>query len=963
MKKTVLFGTFLGLFSTLSAQNPTIPIEGTKVLSDSIVKNGKLDRLEDLIFRAQVPFKMPDGINLQTDVYLPIFQDDMTMEVDLLGNKVNLTLLKRGTQYIMYDSLNGQPNPNPYQLPVIFTRTPYNKKGALEASIFSILGYSGMIQDLRGRYASDGVFFPLYSDSWYKRPYYPDRHILDITPDGSPHNAENFEDGANSIDFIKKNLLRTFDLNNDGIPDKTDLVYNGAIGMFGASALGYSQTQAAAARKINPSEPGLKSILPIVATGEFHKSTVFPNGTFREMLVTGWLTGQMVDLNDNLMSVDNGLQNDIHTSLDFGLPNKYAVADGAIDNYTVRKYSDGVSGQMPYSLGRSGFDIDYAPVNEKGESDPDGQFSRYTNMEVPSYYLSGWWDIFVDGTIETFNKQRYYVSADKGNKNKIKLVMGPWAHQTITDRTTGDVTYPENVLDITSVSLSDFGESTDLGGAANSEIFGWYRYTLNETPDNRIGEPKFILPRSNDWQKVLNGTWVRFPAEDYKIKFTEMMNFMLGLDGLKQVPVTVRVGSITIPFKIDVPKLEEPLIPSFSTEKLTRLNTPDFSQVPAMRCYIVGPQQDGIAGNEDAGNYWLGTDTFPLAQGVRNVDVFLYADGNAGFTPADAAGTRSYTHDPDNPVITLGGANMIEKTPVTNKNNQGQIDYANPIYKPYVLDRPDVLIFETPALTDTMSVIGFPQAVIYGTASPENADAGVPTDVDFYVRIIDVYPDGRELFVVEGGVNARAREYARSIAEGREDIHAPFTNIESGKLYEYYFDLLPIGYTFGKDHKIKFIVSSSDHPRYQSNPCIPMNEGEFFRRKPKESKTYIFNGQEMAARKSVQQIYFSPEQQTRVILPVFGSTKVTSTKKLLTAQTVDVQVYPNPASDYIQAFVNQVGQYNVSILNIMGQQLQSLTSGENIRMDISKLPAGTYILQVQKRNTEEPARSVKFVKN
>lgn len=101
-------GVLLGLMGESYAQNPTIPINGTKVLSDSIPKNGQLDRMEDLIYRAQIPFTMPDGVKLQTDVYLPIFQDDMSFEFEFLGNKFNVELLKRGTQYIVYDSLNGQ---------------------------------------------------------------------------------------------------------------------------------------------------------------------------------------------------------------------------------------------------------------------------------------------------------------------------------------------------------------------------------------------------------------------------------------------------------------------------------------------------------------------------------------------------------------------------------------------------------------------------------------------------------------------------------------------------------------------------------------------------------------------------------------------------------------------------------------------------------------------------------------
>ena len=61
----------------------------------------------------------------------------------------------------MYDTINGEPNPNPWQLPCIFTRTPYKKSGDTEiGSALALLGYAGLTQDLRGRYESEGVYMP-----------------------------------------------------------------------------------------------------------------------------------------------------------------------------------------------------------------------------------------------------------------------------------------------------------------------------------------------------------------------------------------------------------------------------------------------------------------------------------------------------------------------------------------------------------------------------------------------------------------------------------------------------------------------------------------------------------------------------------------------------------------------------------------------------------------------------------
>lgn len=959
MKQLLLIVAFMGLLRNSYAQNPIIPIEGVKILSDSIPKNGTLDRLEDMIFRAQVPFKMPDGVNLQSDVYLPIFQDDMSFDFDLLGQNFNIKLINRGTQFLIYDSINGTKNPNPYKMPLILTRSPYNKEVAMEASILTLLGYSGVVQDLRGRYASEGTFFPLYSDSWVKKPYYYDKHWLDINPDGHPQNPENFEDGYNTVEFIKNNLYRTYDLNKDGIPDTTDLVYTGAIGMFGASALGYSQTQAAAARKINPEEPGLKALLPIVATGEFQKSTMFPNGTFREMLVTGWLGDQIKDLTENLRSQDNSIQNDIHTSLDFGLNSIQEVTERVIDNYAVRKYSDGKTMQIPNSVARKGVDISYAPVDEMGFGDANGAYNRYSNMEVPSYYLTGWWDIFIDGTIETFQLQRKHLSEKYGNKDKVKMVIGPWAHETITSQRTGDAIYPENVMDVIGANITDFSDGIDIATLVNSDIFNWYRYNLNYADSFSVGLPKFILPKGK-LQRMMQGIHVQVPSEDYKVPFKDLINFMFGVEGLKNVPVLLRLGTMNFKLKLDMPKLEEPLMPVGNVNKVTSVETKDFSIIPAVRFYVAGPMKS--EGEDRVGNYWIESDDFPIKENITNINMYLNPSSKITSYISDEVGQRTYQHDPNNPVIHLGGANMLGRTPELRQRNFGQINYANPVYKKYVLDNPDVLIYETDELKDTMSLVGFPQARIFASAHPENEVDGAPTDIDFFVRIIDVYPDGREMFVVDGGVNARAREYVKSIAEGQENIDLPYTNIESGKIYEYLFNLLPIAYTFEKGHKMKVIISSSNYHRHQANPCIPLNDGEFFRRTPNDNRTYVFNGKEMAARKSVQNIYFSEEYPTQLILPILGSTKVVSVKDREVKNVLQANIYPNPTSDQLQIFVQEPGQYRFEVLNMLGQVLKTKTGREQSQIDVRDLPNGAYLLNIVQQNGTASKTVMQFIK-
>ncbi len=55
------------------------------------------------------------------------------------------------------------------QFPVLLERTPYDKEGGSENTIgspqfYAARGYAVVIQDVRGRFASDGDFYPFRDD-------------------------------------------------------------------------------------------------------------------------------------------------------------------------------------------------------------------------------------------------------------------------------------------------------------------------------------------------------------------------------------------------------------------------------------------------------------------------------------------------------------------------------------------------------------------------------------------------------------------------------------------------------------------------------------------------------------------------------------------------------------------------------------------------------------------------------
>ncbi|MDB5228319.1 MAG: C-terminal target protein [Bacteroidota bacterium] len=963
-------------FIQVKAQTKYFPIPGAHEVPGSSV-NGKIDDISDFSTCTTVPFTMPDGTKLMTDIYLPILQDSFayndTFTFQLLPAPfppikipINAVILPKGAQFIIYDSINGQPNPNPYQLPMVLERTPYNKEGAIEGSAMSLLGYVGAVQDMRGRYTSQGAYLPLYSDSWKKWPYHNYTHVLDITAPSDPRNGNNHEDGYNTIEFVKNQLVRTYDLNHDGIFNDTALVYNGSIGTFGASALGYNQLQAAAAHKIDPTKPGLKMMFPIVGPLEFYKSTGFWNGCLRDGLVTGWLRGQIKDTRDELMGIDGGIDDDIHSSKDYGTPDKFDASNKAIDHFVTVRYENSPCGYYPNSLGRGDMDASHAPVDINGEGDKNGQYSRYRNIEVPAFLVSGWWDIFVDGSIETTQRIQDNITV---NKRLQKIVIGPWAHQTIASTKTGDKIYPHNVTDITRIDISNLGAGgagLNIADIAKSELISWFRYNLNYHGYNNVGEPKVLIPQSKRWQQPLPQLpqiEVRFPASDYKIPFADLLNFILGVKSLKQVPVEIRLGTLVIPFKIDLPDLG-PLLANFGTTgPFEGIPQVDYTTIPTFRYYVTGASSDDGTVSY-AGNYWMGSDEFPPHDIVWH-DMFLHQNGRMNFVPPTGdEGYKTYVHDPDNPIITVGGGNMLERTPQGDRDAQGQMNLADTNFTKFTMDREGVVKFETEVLPDSLSIVGFPRVKMYAKSNPGNSVSG-PTDCDFFVRILDVYPDGKEFFVVEGSVNARAREYAKSLAQGSENDNAPFSNIDVGKIYEYYFKCYPIAYTFAQGHKIKVLISSSNYPRFQSCANVPIMPNEFFRRKPADGRTYMFNGTEYAPRVSVQRVAFSDQYPTRIELPVFGNDKViTAVNKPKTFKTSwDINLYPNPSAGKFSLFINKNGKYIATIYNMIGEKMLSQEISEEEHFNLAGFAKGQYLLEIRDVKNEDEKATKSFTIN
>jgi putative CocE/NonD family hydrolase len=163
-------------------------------------------------------------------------------------------------------------------------------------------------------------------------------------------------------------------------------------------------------------------------------------------------------------------------------------------------------------------------------------------------------------------------------------------------------------------------------------------------------------------------------------------------------------------------------------------------------------------------------------------------DGLLRPQPPAAEATDTYLYDPLRPVPTLGGRIMLPTT----ANQAGAVDQRQ------AEARDDVLCFSSDVLTEPLEVTGHVSLTLFASSSAP--------DTDFTGKLVDVFPDGRAIYLTDGILRARYRD---SLAEPE-----PLT---PGQPYELSLDLSVTSNVFLPGHRIRLEVSSSNFPRYDRN--------------------------------------------------------------------------------------------------------------------------------------------------
>ncbi len=204
---------------------------------------------------------------------------------------------------------------------------------------------------------------------------------------------------------------------------------------------------------------------------------------------------------------------------------------------------------------------------------------------------------------------------------------------------------------------------------------------------------------------------------------------------------------------------------------------------------------------ETGSNKWLSFSTWPPENTIAK-SFFLGTDGTLRSEKEDGDPYREFVSDPSKPVpytelITIG---MSPQYMTDDQRFAGR--------------RPDVLVYQTPPLTEEVTIAGKLGVNLHVSTTA--------TDADWVVKLIDVYPDdhpdyeGNPSFIHMGGYQQMVRsEVFRGRYRNSYEHPEPFV---PGEVTTVHFPLQDVLHTFGKGHRIMIQVQSTWFHLVDRNP-------------------------------------------------------------------------------------------------------------------------------------------------
>jgi uncharacterized protein len=244
--------------------------------------------------------------------------------------------------------------------PVLLTRTPYNKDGMSPIGLKGAArGFMVVAQDTRGRFASEGEWYPFKYES---------------------------NDGYDAVEWAA------------ALPHS-----NGKVGMFSGSYVGATQMLAAIAHP-----PHLAGICPIVTASNYHENWTYQGGAFEQWFNESWTSGLAQDtLRRKIEAATNA------TMADKVLPLKqYPLFNTHLDPGSATETAD----LAPYFLDWLSHPLydDYWKQWSIEEN--------FQNIQVPALTIAAWYDIFQGGSLRNYIGLHAHAGNEEARKGQHLLV-------------------------------------------------------------------------------------------------------------------------------------------------------------------------------------------------------------------------------------------------------------------------------------------------------------------------------------------------------------------------------------------------------------------------------------------------------------------------------------------------------------------------------------------------------------
>jgi uncharacterized protein len=327
----------------------------------------------DAILARDVMVAMRDGVRLATDVYLPA----------------------RGGMVL------------PGRFPTLLARTPYGRdEMASSGWFFAQHGYAVVIQDVRGRYGSEGEFYIYVNEG---------------------------RDGYDALEWAARQPWS-----------------DGQVGTFGPSYRAGTQNALAVERPTH-----LRAMCVVVGTSNYHEDGAARGGAAYLLHNVAYAFG--------LAATSKEARED--SAREAALRQASGELGAWLKAYPFAANASPLSLVPAYQRWFQDF-VDHADYDDYWKQNGftfEQSYDRYP--DVPMYFISGWYDIFLRGTLQNF------VGLARRQQAPKKLLVGPWVHG-VGSQSVGDV---------------DFGHAAAMD--VQMEQLRWFDQVLKGRDTGILGDP------------------------------------------------------------------------------------------------------------------------------------------------------------------------------------------------------------------------------------------------------------------------------------------------------------------------------------------------------------------------------------------------------------------------------------------------------------------------------------------